>query len=83
MFPVIGKNRSVPYIVDFYLSVIRLVIEVDGSQPLTEAGMQADQKRTAYLQSVGLKVVRFENRQILPQTPVVLALIRGELIRRR
>jgi len=72
-----------PYIVDFYFPAIRLVIDVDGSRHLAEAGMQADQKRNAYLQSPGLKVIRFENRQILPQTPVVLAVIRGELIRRR
>lgn len=72
-----------PYSVDFYLPAIRLVIEVDGSQHLTEAGMPADPKRTAYLQSVGLKVIRFDNRQILLETPAVLEVIWGELIRRR
>ena len=72
-----------PYIVDFYLPEIRLVIEVDGSQHLTEAGMQADAKRTAYLESLGLKVIRFDNGQVLLETHAVLEVIWGELVRRR
>ena len=72
-----------PYIVDFYLPQIRLVIEVDGSQHLTEPGMEADAKRTAYLEGLGLKVIRFDNRQVLLETHAVLEAIWGELIRRR
>ena len=72
-----------PYIVDFYLPEIRLVIEVDGSQHLTEAGMEADTKRTAYLEKRGLKVIRFDNGQVLLETHAVLEVIWGELIRRR
>ena len=72
-----------PYIVDFYLPEIRLVIEIDGSQHLTETGIGADGRRTAYLQSLGLKVIRFDNRQVLLETHAVLEVIWGELIRRR
>lgn len=72
-----------PYIVDFYLPEIRLVIEVDGSQHLTEIGLAADRKRTAYLQSLGLKVIRFDNREVLQETHVVLDAIWRELIYRR
>ena len=72
-----------PYIVDFYLPEIRLVIEVDGSQHVTEAGMEADAKRTAYLESLGLKVIRFDNGQVLLETHAVLEVIWDELIRRR
>ena len=72
-----------PYVVDFYLPEIRLVIEVDGSQHLVDAGMEADARRTAYLESLGLKVIRFDNRQVLLETHTVLEVIWDELIRWR
>ena len=72
-----------PYIVDFYLPEIRLVVEVDGSQHATEAGSAVDRVRTAYLESLGLKVIRFDNRQVLLETHAVLDSIWDELIRRR
>ena len=72
-----------PYIVDFYLPEIRLVIEVDGSQHATEMGSTVDRARTAYLESLGLKVNRFDNRQVLSETHVVLEAIWFELICRR
>jgi very-short-patch-repair endonuclease len=72
-----------PYIVDFYLPEIRLVIEVDGSQHATEMGTAVDQVRTAYLESLGLKVIRFDNWQVLMETHAVLEVIWRELIYRR
>src|SRR5687768_5965926 len=72
-----------PYIVDFYLPRIGLVIEVDGSQHATVAGTAVDRVRTAYLESVGLKVIRFDNRQVLLETDAVLEAIWNELTRRR
>jgi very-short-patch-repair endonuclease len=72
-----------PYIVDFYLPAVRLVIEVDGSQHATEAGTAVDCVRTAYLEGLGLKVIRFDNRQVLLETHAVLDAIWDELIRRR
>jgi len=72
-----------PYIVDFYLPAVRLVIEVDGSQHATIAGSTVDRVRTAYLQSLGLKVIRFDNRQVLLETEAVLEAICRELICRR
>lgn len=72
-----------PYIVDFYLPAFGLVIEVDGSQHATERGTTVDRVRTAYLQSVGLKVVRFDNRQVLLETEAVLEIIWNELKCRR
>ena len=72
-----------PYIVDFYMPEIRLVVEVDGSQHATEAGSVVDRVRTAYLESLGLKVIRFDNRQVLSETHAVLEAIWFELICRR
>lgn len=60
------------YIVDFYAPTLRLVVEVDGGQHLTAEGLLQDEKRTRYLESVGLMVVRFDNRQVLLETRAVL-----------
>ena len=52
------------YIVDFYCSKVKVVIEVDGAQHYDDAGRAADVKRTAFLESLGLVVLRFTNRQV-------------------
>ena len=65
-YPVkIYKQRIIgPYIVDFYCASARLVLEIDGSQHYEETGKQRDSTRDAYLESLGLKVVRYSNRDI-------------------
>ncbi len=52
------------YIVDFYCASAKLVIELDGSQHYEEAGMEKDRKRTAYLESLGLRMVRYSNADV-------------------
>ena len=49
------------YIVDFYSFEAKLVIEIDGSQHTTGEGREKDAIRDAYLQGLGLKVMRFKN----------------------
>lgn len=53
------------YIVDFYCSELRLVIEVDGVTHLTDSEIVYDKIRTGILESYGLKVIRFWNDDIL------------------
>jgi very-short-patch-repair endonuclease len=53
------------YILDFYCPEKKLVIEVDGVQHYTKEGLEYDAIRTAYLESCGLKVVRFANRDVM------------------
>ena len=53
------------YILDFYCAVAKLAIELDGSQHYETAGQQYDQRRTAYLNSVGIHVLRFSNLDVL------------------
>ena len=55
------------YIVDFYCAKARLVIELDGSGHYEEAQELYDRKRTAYLQRMGLKEIRYTNLQIARQ----------------
>ena len=47
---------------------VRLVIEVDGSQPLDPHHVQKDLSRKNYLQSRGLLVLRFDNLQFPQKT---------------
>ena len=65
-YPVkIYKQRIIgEYIVDFYCHPARLVIEIDGSQHYDPERVVYDKKRTAYLESLGLKVIRFSNADI-------------------
>ena len=50
------------YILDFYCFEKQLVIEVDGLIHLNN--IEYDEERTAYLESTGLKVIRFKNEDI-------------------
>ena len=52
------------YIVDFYCASAKLVIELDGSQHGLEEEAKNDAKRTEYLESLGLTVVRIPNYKI-------------------
>ena len=60
------------FIVDFYCSAAKLVIECDGGQHYTEDGLKADQIRDQALSELGLVVLRFSNRQILTETDAVV-----------
>ena len=52
------------FIVDFYCATAKLVIELDGSQHFETGGMKNDHQRTKQLEALGLRVVRFSNRQV-------------------
>jgi very-short-patch-repair endonuclease len=63
------------YIVDFYAPSIRLVVEVDGSQHFAVEQAAYDSQRTAYLESQGLRVLRFTNLEVLQETEAVVETI--------
>ncbi len=52
-----------PYIVDFYCFEERVAIEVDGGQHSRQAAYDAG--RASFLESEGVRVVRFWNNQVL------------------
>ncbi len=60
------------YILDFYCPTEKLAIELDGAHHFTEDGMKYDEERTAHLNSVGIRVVRFENRLVFDDPEFVL-----------
>ena len=63
------------YIVDFYCPAANLVIECDGSQHFTEDGLEADRIRDEALAQLGLKVLRFDNGQVMGQIDDVVDLV--------
>jgi len=67
-----------PYIVDFVCLEARLIVEADGGQHLEQA--EADLKRSVFLESLGYKVLRFWNHEILGDIHAVLERIHGHLI---
>lgn len=63
------------WIVDFYLPAARLVVEVDGGQHFSEQGIAKDAARTHALNRMGLRVMRFDNLQVLKETDAVVEAI--------
>jgi very-short-patch-repair endonuclease len=61
----IRRQHSVgKYILDFYCATERVAIELDGAHHYTEQGIQYDAKRTAYLNCLNIKVIRFKNARV-------------------
>ena len=52
------------YIVDFYCKQAKLVVELDGEYHRDEDVFVSDEKRTAYLEQLGITVIRFRNKEI-------------------
>ena len=63
------------YIVDFYAPKARMVVEVDGSQHMESKQAARDLHRDAFLASQGLRVLRFDDRQVLTEIEGVMAVI--------
>ena len=63
------------FIVDFYCPKLKLVIEIDGDSHYAENAQKYDQERTEILQGYGLKVIRFNNEDVLHNFTGIVALI--------
>ena len=63
------------YIVDFYASKAKIVIEVDGSQHMDEDHEEKDMERDGYLKNQGLEVLRFDNLEVLQEIDSVMEVI--------
>jgi type I restriction enzyme M protein len=60
------------YIVDFYCDERKLAVELDGPIHSEAEQVKHDETRDAYLQSIGLTVLRFKNDDFLSDTDQVL-----------
>ena len=63
------------YIVDFYAPKAKIVVEVDGSQHMESEQAARDLQRDAFLASQGLRVLRFDDLQVLKEIEGVMEVI--------
>ena len=52
------------YIVDFYIYVAKIVIEIDGRQHLEDEARKADEQRDKDLNDLGICVLRYSNEDV-------------------
>ena len=64
------------YIVDFYCSSEKLIIELDGDPHGEYYKIEMDEARDEYLLSLGYKVVRFENKIVFQDPEYVIIKIK-------
>ncbi len=62
------QHPAGPFILDFYCPEFRLAVELDGSQHYEAA-------RAAYLEELGIRVVRFTDVEMLTQAEAVVEAI--------
>lgn len=65
------------FIVDFYCSGEKLVIELDGDFHFDEKLIKDDEKRTKQIEAEGIKVIRFENQEVILNLDNVLKEIKS------
>jgi very-short-patch-repair endonuclease len=67
------------YIVDFFCPRAKLVIEVDGSRHYSDETTEYDRIRGEYLTSLGLRVLRFTNNEVMKNIKGVIESIIEEI----
>jgi very-short-patch-repair endonuclease len=78
------RQHSVgPFVLDFYCPQEQLAVELDGAAHDHERAAERDEARTRYLGSVGVTVVRFENRDVIDNLESVLQTIRSHFATKR
>lgn len=65
------------FIVDFYNSVYRLVVEVDGS--VHDSQIELDRERQTLLEQLGLNVLRVKSEDVEKNLPSILDAIRSKI----
>jgi very-short-patch-repair endonuclease len=65
------------YILDFYCPSEKLATELDGAGHFTGNGILYDRERTLFLETFGIKVIRFENKRVFEDEEWVLDNIRA------
>ncbi len=64
------------FIADFYCPSEKLVVELDGEDHFWEPGIEKDRIKENYLKSIGIKVIRFENKWVFEDIAWVLEQIK-------
>ncbi|MBD0787974.1 endonuclease domain-containing protein [Vibrio sp. Y2-5] len=67
------------YIVDFYCPKKKLIVEIDGDSHFTNSAKESDEIRDECMISLGLKVLRVTNSQVMSDLDSVVDLILSEV----
>ena len=65
------------YIADFYCPSEKLIIELDGQHHYTPDGITKDIDRDKHIEMMNIKVLRFENKEVLTNLTEVLKTIKS------
>lgn len=71
------------FVIDFYSPEIKLGIELDGDSHFREGGPECDRERQEYIESFGIKIIRFLNPEVYDNLDGVLEVIAREITGRR
>lgn len=52
------------FVVDFYCTELKLAIEIDGDSHFQDGAQEYDQERQAFIESVGIRFLRFTNNEV-------------------
>ena len=63
------------FIVDFYCKLLRLAIEIDGASHDSEEAQEYDQERQLRLEGLDVHFLRFQESEVIKETPQVLEAI--------
>lgn len=61
------------YIVDFYCHQLKLVIEIDGDYHNIQEQIEKDKERTQNLETDGLQLIRFTNKNIMENLEKIIS----------
>ena len=64
-----------PYVIDFYCPALRLAVEIDGESHFVTGGNDYDEQRQAFIESFGIRFLRFTNRDVYDNLAGVLETI--------
>ena len=65
------------YVLDFYCPALKLAIEIDGDSHLKPGANERDADRQAFVESFGIRFLRFTNDQVYLNLEGVLETIAG------
>ena len=71
------------YVVDFYCPECKRAVELDGEGHFNSFKADHDARRTTYLNTLNIQVLRIENRAVFDNLKAVLEYIRSQIKTRR
>ena len=63
------------FVIDFYCPILKLAIEIDGESHFKDGMAEYDRERQSYIESLGIKFIRFTNNDVYENLDGVLECI--------